>query len=544
MTIQTALRATTAAALIAWAGLATAAEVNLAAGETLSADQTFTYRILDQITTMDPGMAEDVSSGEIIRDLFEGLYNQDGDGNVVPGVALSHTVSEDGLTYTFTLRPEAMWSNGDPVVAADFVYGWRRAASPELASPYSWYISLMGVENADAVIAGEMPTDALGITAIDDHTLEVRITTPKPYFPQMMTMYTTFPVNQKAVEANPDSWLEPGNLVGNGAYVLTENIPAERTTRERNPLYWDNANTVIEKVVSLVINDENQALTRYLAGELDKTEVPTGQFPRLREEHPTEAVSFPLLCSYYYNVNMTETGNPALQDIRVRQALSLAIDRDVVVNNVLAGGQVAAYTLTHWATAGFEVPEVEVAALTQADRNAMAQALMAEAGYGTGGEPLTIDILYNTSDAHQTLAVAISQMWKQTLGIETTLTNMEWQTFLDARGSQNYELGRAGWCGDYNEASTFLDIMSSASGYNDSKYSNPAYDALMEEAKTAADPLSLYQQAEALIVADLPLIPIYHYASVYMLNDSIRDWPIGNVQQNTYTKDIYKVDVQ
>lgn len=171
----------------------------------------------------------------------------------------------------------------------------------------------------------------------------------------------------------------------------------------------------------------------------------------------------------------------------------------------------------------------------------MAQALMAEAGYGTGGEPLTVEILYNTSDAHQTLAVAISQMWKQTLGVETTLANMEWQTFLDARGSQNYELGRAGWCGDYNEASTFLDIMSTASGYNDSKYSNPEYDALMEQAKTAADPLPLYQQAEALIVADLPLIPVYHYASVYMLNDSIRDWPVGNVQQNTYSKDIYKV---
>ncbi|MCX7301921.1 MAG: peptide ABC transporter substrate-binding protein [Rhodobacterales bacterium] len=544
MTFSTILKASTAVTLIAWAGFATAAEVTLAAGEKLAADQTFTYRTLDQITTMDPGMAEDNESGIIIRDLFEGLYNQDGDGNVVPGVALSHTVSEDGLTYTFTLRPEAVWSNGDPVVAADFVYGWRRAASPELASPYSWYISLMGVENADAVIAGEMPTDALGIKAIDDHTLEVRITAPKPYFPQMVTMYTTFPVNQKAVEANPDSWLDPANFVGNGAYVLTENVPAERTVRERNPLYWDNANTVIEKVTSLVINDENQALTRYLAGELDKTEVPTGQYPRLLEEYPTQAVSFPLLCSYYYNVNLTETGNPALQDVRVRQALSLAIDRDIVVNNVLAGGQVPAYSLTHWATAGFEVPTIEAAGMTQADRNAKAVELMTEAGFGPGGEPLTVDILYNTSDAHKTLAVAISQMWKQTLGVETTLANQEWQTFLDARGAQNYQLARAGWCGDYNEASTFLDIMSTASGYNDSKYSNPEYDALLEQAKTAADPAPLYEQAEQILAADLPLIPVYHYASVFMLNDSIRDWPVGNVQQNTYTKDIYKVEAE
>lgn len=542
MTFKATLRASTAAALLAvLASGAFAQATHPETGETLAENQTFTYRILDAIVTIDPGMAEDVTSGEIVRDLFEGLYNQDADGNVVPGVALSHTVSDDLLTYTFTLRPEAKWSNGDPVVAGDFVYAWRRAASPALASPYSWFISLMSIENADAVIEGTMPPDALGITAIDDHTLQVKLSTPLPYFPQMLTHYTTFPVHPATVEANPDTWTQPENIVSNGAYVLSEHIPAERSVRVRNANYWDNANTYIETVTTLVINDENQALTRYLAGELDRTEVPTGQYPRLKEEYPTEAVTFPLLCSYYFNVNMTETGNPALQDVRVREALALAIDRDIIVNNILAAGQAPAYTLTHWATAGFTVPEVAMATMTQEERNTRAKELMAEAGYGEGGEPLTVEILYNTSEAHQAIAVAIGQMWKQALGVETTLANQEWQTFLDARGNQDYELARAGWCGDYNEASTFLDIMTTESGYNDSAYSNPAYDALMAEAKTSADPMPLYTQAEQILAQDFPILPIYHYSSVYMLNDAIRNWPVNNVQQNWYSKDIWRV---
>jgi len=541
MTFKAILLATSVAALVAAGGGVWAQAVHPVTGEALAADQTFTYRILDEFPSIDPGIAEDVSGGEIIRDLFEGLYNQDADGNLVPGVALSHTVSEDGLTYTFTLRPEAKWSNGDPVVAGDFAYAWRRAADPATASPYSWFLSLMSLENADAVIAGEMPPDALGVTAIDDHTLQARITTPLPYFAQMTTHFTTFPVLQSNVEEFGDAWTQAGNMVGNGAYVLTEHIPSERSVRSRNPMYWDNANTIIEQVVALVINDENAALTRYLADELDRTEIPAGQYPRLHEEYPTEALSFPLLCSYYYNINLTDTGPVALQDARVRQALSLAIDRDILVNNVLAGGQVPAYTLTHWATAGWEAPAVAAASMTQAERNAEAQRLMTEAGYGTGGEPLSLEILYNTSEAHQSLAVAIGQMWKQTLGVETTLANQEWQTFLDSRGNQNFELARAGWCGDYNEASTFLDIVSTASGYNDSKFSNAELDALMAEAKLSADPLALYQQAEMIIDQQVPLIPVYHYASVYMLNDAIRDWPINNVQQNWYAKDIYIV---
>lgn len=542
MTLKSTLKATTAAALI-FSGTAAFADSHAThpvTGEVLASDQTFTYRDLDESPSIDPGVAEDSAGGDILRDLFEGLMNQDGDGNLIPGVATGYTVSDDKLTYTFTLRDNAKWSNGEPVTAGDFEYAWKRAASPELASPYSWYIELMSLANASEVIAGDKDPSELGVKATDDLTLVVTLTQPLPYFPQMVTHFTTFPVPQVVIEEFGADWTKPGNMVSNGAYVLTEHVPQEKLVRERNVNYWDNENTIIEKTVSLVINDENVALTRFLAGELDRTEVPSGQYPALEVEHPDDIMSVPNACSYYYTVNMTETGNPALQDANVRKALSMAVDRDVIVDNVLAGGQKAAYTFTHWATAGFETPDIPEASMTQDERNAEALALMGAAGYGADN-PLTVDLIYNTSDAHKGIAIAISQMWKQTLGVETVLSNEEWQVFLETRGNQDYQIARAGWCADYNEASTFLDLMQSESGYNDAKYNNPEVDALLAAAKTADNPQADYTAVEQIIARDVPIIPIYHYSADKMLRHNVKGWAYDNFQQNWYSKDLYKV---
>ena len=542
MTLTSTLKATTAAALIltggaAWAdGHATHPET----GEALASDQTFTYRDLDESPSIDPGTAEDSAGGDILRDLFEGLYNQAPDGSLEPGVALSHTVSDDGMTYTFTLRDNAKWSNGDTVTAGDFEYAWKRAASPELASPYSWFIELMALENASEVIAGDVDTSELGVTAIDDTTLEVRLTQPLPYFAQMTTHFTTFPVHEATVTEHGDAWTQPGNMVSNGAYVLTEFVPQERMVRSRNDMYWNNDETILDEVVRLVIADENVALTRYLAGELDRTDVPAGQFPSLSEQYPEQAVSVPLACSYYYMFNLRDGASEEVQDANVRKALSLAIDRDIVTENVLAGGQKPAYTFTHWATAGFETPNIPMASMTQEERNAMAKELMMEAGYGADN-PLSIDLVYNTSESHKSVAIAISQMWKQTLGVETTLANQEWQTFLEARSNGDYEVARGGWCADYNEASTFLDLMQSESGYNDSKYNNPEVDALLADAKTAENPQADYTAVEEFIAQDTPIIPIYHYASVKMFTENLEGWPLENFQQNWYSRDLYKI---
>lgn len=539
MTFHAKLLASTAAALIATSGIAWA-ENHPVTGEPLAEDQSFSYSVLDDFASIDPQTVEGVEGGAVARDLFEGLLNEDADGNPVPGVAESWEVSDDGLTYTFHLRDNAKWSNGDPVLAGDFVYGLRRAADPETASPYAWYLEVMGVDNASEVIAGDLPVEDLGISAPDDYTVVYKIDAPRPYFPQMLTFPTTFPANQAAIEAAGDEYVSPGNLVSNGAYVLSEYVPGEKLTRSRNEMYWNNDATIIDEVTALIINDSNLALTRYLAGEIDYvTDVPAGQYPRLSSEYPDQAMSFPSSCSYYYYINHSDSGNPALQDPRVREALSLAVDRGVIVNNILAGGQREAYTFTHWAVAGWEAPELDIMNMTQEERNARAQELMAEAGYGNGGEPLTVSILFNTSESHRSIAVAIGQMWKQTLGVEAELSNQEWSTYLDTRSQQNFEVSRAGWCADYNEPSTYLDLLTSASSYNDGKYVNEQVDALMEEAKTSDNPMPLYQEVEAIASADTAIIPIYHYASVRMKSPHLANWPVTNFLQNWYSKDLY-----
>ncbi|AGI73382.1 putative extracellular solute-binding protein [Octadecabacter arcticus 238] len=541
MTFKTKLLASTAALLIVTGGavLADGHATHPDTGVALASDQSFTYSILDDFPSIDPALVEDVEGASVARDLFEGLMTEDANGAVQPGVATGFEVSEDGLTYTFTLRENAKWSNGDPVVAGDFVYGLQRAANPETASEYAWYLEVMGVENAAAVTAGDMPLDALGISAPDDFTVVYTNDAPRPYFPQMTTFPTTFPQHRATIEAHGDQWTRAENMVSNGAYVLSDYVPAEKLVRSRNAMYWDNDNTIIEEITALIINDSNQALTLYLAGEIDVVmDVPAGQFPRLNAEYPGEALSLPSSCTYYYQFNQSDSGPEALKDVRVRQALSLAVNRDIITDNVLAGGQRPSWTLTHWAIAGWEQPEIAVASMTQDERNAMAVELMAEAGYGDDN-PLTLEIVYNTSDSHQSVAVAVGQMWKQTLGVDVTLANQEWATFLDTRGEQNYEVARGGWCADYNEPSTYTDLLTSGSAYNDGKYIDADIDALAQEAKFAEDAMPLYREMEQIASDNAYFLPIYHYASVRMIAPDMENWPTENLLQNWYSKDLY-----
>ena len=507
-------------------------------GEALSDDQTFTYRLLDQFPTLDPQLNEDTSGFHVIRDLFEGLLSQDGDGNLIPGVATHYTASDDNTTYTFSLRENAKWSNGDPVTAHDFVYAWRRAADPVTASPYGWYLELTEMVNAKAVLAGEKDPAELGVTALDDQTLEVKLNTPLPYFPAMTTYATLFPAHRATIEAHGNDWTAPANMVSNGAYVLGEVVLNEYHTRVKSPMYWNAASVIIEKTTGLVINDVNQALTRYRAGELDHLEpVPPGQYPALKEELPDQATSVPRLCSYYYAFNHTGSGNPALRDVRVRKALSMAIDRDVIVDQVLKGGQWPAYNFTHFKTAGFEMPDIAYGKLGQAERDAEAKRLMDEAGV----ENLTLELIYNTSESHKQIATVISQMWKQKLGVATQLANFEWKTYLTIRSNQEFDVARSAWCGDYNEASTFLDLLTTTHGANDGKYSNEEVDRLMRASKTADMPNDMYTEVEQILADDMAIVPIYHYANTFLLSADIKGWPYDNVENNWYSRSLYRV---
>ena len=510
-------------------------------GEELAANQAYNYWMLDSIKSLDPQLASSVEDSDAIRSIFEGLYNEDGDGNLQPGVALEHTVSEDLTTYTFKLRPEAKWSNGDPVTAGDFVYGWQRLVDPATASEYAWYMELMQVVNAAEIIAGTKPASELGVKAIDDHTLEVKILAPLPYWPKMLAHSSTFPAPKAVIEAKGADWTKPENIVGNGAYLLKEHVVGEKVVFEKSPTYWNAASVIMSPVTALTINDENAALTRYQAGELDRTTVPAGQYPRLHEEFPDEAVSTPYSCSYIYWMNVAPgKGNEALKDVRVRRALSYALDRDIVVNNILQGGQKPAYNWTHWAMNGFVMPEVDYAGWTQEERDAKAVELLAEAGYGPDN-PLKITLNYNTSEAHQKIAVAVQQMWKQKLGVEMTPNNYEWKVHTDKMLAGDFEMARYAWCADYNEASTFLDLFTTYSGHNDIKFDSAEYDQLMKDAKTMADPSPNYTAAEAILTAEMPIIPIYHYAKVDMIKPDIKGLPENNVQQTWYAKDLYRV---
>jgi oligopeptide transport system substrate-binding protein len=539
MTIRTVLTATVAVYALA-TGFALAEGTHPVTGEALSDNQTYTYRDLDSLPSIDPQLVEDSAGHDVVRNLFEGLMNQDEKGGLVPGVAESFTVSPDNKVYTFVLRKDAKWSNSDPVTAGDFVYAWQRAADPATASNYSWYLELATIANASEIIAGTATPDTLGVKAVDDHTLEVTLTESTPFFAEMTTFATLFPAHRATIEEFGAEWTKPGNMVSNGAYMLSEYIPAEKLTMVRNANYWDNANTIIESVTSLVINDENLALTRYQADELDKTDIPLGQYPDLEASDPDAATSVPNLCTYYYTVNLSDSGNPALKDVRVRQALAYMLDRDVFVNAVLKGGQYPAYNLTHQYTNGFTVPDLEWAGWTQADRDAKAVELMTEAGFGPDN-PLDLTLIYNTSDAHKALATVVAQMAKQKLGVNITLANYEWKTYLEVRSSQQFDLARYAWCGDYNEASTFLNIMTTGNEANNGKWSNAEYDRLMAEAKTLADPSANYTAAEQIMAAEMPILPLYQYTSVFMLDPAIKGYPYDNVQNNWYAKDMYRV---
>jgi oligopeptide transport system substrate-binding protein len=509
-------------------------------GEPLAENQDYTYWLLDAIKSMDPQINTDVEGSGVLRALFEGLYNEDQVGALVPGVATSFDLSDDKTTYTFHLRDNAKWSNGDPVTAGDFVYAWKRLADPKTASEYAWYMELMQVVNSADVIAGKKPVDDLGVKAIDDHTFEVKIEAPLPYFPKMLTHASTFPVNKAVLEKFGDKWTEPGNLVGNGAYVLKEHILGEKVVMEPNPEYWDNEHTILKHITALTINDNNAALTRYLSGELDRVDIPAGQYPRLKAEYPDQAISVPQSCSYIYMFNLDKDKGPeALKDVRVRKALSYGIDRDIIVNNILQGGQWPSYNWTHHSTEGFKLPDIDYSHWTQAERNDKAKALLAEAGYGPD-HPLKLTLNYNTSDSHKKIAIAVQQFWKG-LGVDLTLNNMEWKVHTDKMQNQDFEIARYAWCGDYNEASTYLDLFTSYSGHNNGKFFSEEYDKLMKESKTAADPNPMYTAAEQILANEMPMAPIYQYTKVEMIKPDMRGMGLENLMQNWYLKDMYRV---
>lgn len=531
-------------ALLLGAGMTIAATsfstlaADVPAGVKLAAKQELVRGNGTEVASLDPHKTEGVPESNVIRDLLEGLVNQDENGNTVPGVAESWETT-DNRTFTFHLRKDAKWSNGDPVTAHDFVYSFKRAVDPATASPYSWYLEMTTMKNAAKIIAGKADKETLGVTAVDDYTLKVELEAAVPYFVKMMGHTTVKPVNQKVVEKYGDDWTKPEHFVGNGAYVLDKWVVNERIVLKRNPQYWDNENTVINQVTYLPIENQVAEMNRFLAGEIDITnELPNEHFRRLQKEHADKVSIVGNLCSYYYGFNNVKA---PFDDVRVRKALSYAIDRDIITKALLGQGQKPGYFLTPEITANFNPVMPEYGKMTQKERNAKAKELLEEAGFGKGN-PLEFTLLYNTSENHKKIAVAIASMWKKNLGVTANLENQEWKTYLDNRRQGNFDVTRAGWCGDYNEASSFLSLMQSNNSSNDPKYHSKAYDAIMEKALNStsdSEREQLYIQAEQQLAKDMPIAPIYQYVKARLVSTKVGGFPANNAEDKLFSKDMY-----
>lgn len=487
--------------------------------------------------SLDPHKAEGVPSSNIMRDLYEGLTSEAPNGDVIPGAASRWEISADGTEYVFHLRPQARWSNGDPVVAEDFVIGLRRSADPATLSHYSQILS--SIKNAEAVTAGQLPPEELAVEALDDHTLKIVLKAPTPYFLGLLNHSSTYPINRRAYQEHGARFARVGNLVGNGAYRLKDWVVQSHIELERNPLYWDNANTTIERVYYHATEDQSSELKRYRAGELDWThEVPLNQVRWIRENLNDEFYVSTYLGTYYYGFNLTQP--PFKANRTLRRALSMAIDREILVNKVTRLGEQPAYSwvppgISHYAA---QVPEW--ASWPQDKKLAEARRLYAEAGYSKD-KPLHIELRYNTSENHKKVAIAVAAMLKQSLGVRVNLINQEWKVFLETRKQKRVtELFRAGWIGDYNDAYTFSELLHSKHGINDQGYNNPEYDALLEQASVEGDfdkRRALLEKAERLMLEDQPIMPIYFYVNKRLVKPYVAGFE-PNIMDHHYTKNM------
>jgi oligopeptide transport system substrate-binding protein len=487
-----------------------------------------------EIQTLDPHRGEEVQGANVMRDLYEGLVNEGPTGEPERGAAESWTVSDDGRTYVFALRRSGRWSNGDPLTAHDFVYSFRRGADPKTLSVYTFILS--PIENADEIAAGRLPPERLGVRALDDYTVEIKLAHATPYFLGLLSHAMTYPVHRASLEKYGIRFTRPGNLVSNGAFKLDEWVVQGHIKLVRNPYYWENDKTILDEVYFYPTENVPAELQRFRANDLDYTYViPAAQVKWIRENIPDELVTEPYLGSYYFGFNTTKP--PFKDNPKLRRALSLAVNRKVIAEQVIGRGEIPAFG---WVPAviHYKSQQMVEAAWTQGEREAEAKRLYAEAGYSEQN-PLRTEIIFNTHEDHRRISVAIAAMWKEVLGVETTISNQEWKVFLDTRNQKiKTQVFRSGWIGDYNDAFTFAEILRSTAGQNDTGYANPEYDRLLDEAQAELDldrRAALLEEAERVMLADMPIIPLYYYVSTHM----IKPWVQGR-EQNIMDHNLHK----
>lgn len=496
-------------------------------------EQTLTLSVGSEPPSIDPALATDTTSGAIINNVFEGLTARDAEGNPQPGMAESWEVSEDGLTYTFTLR-DANWSNGDPVTANDFEYAWKRVLDPATGAQYASIMFV--VEGAEAYNSGEGDVDSVGVTAVDEKTLEVQLALPSPYFEELIMHYTFMPVHQATVEGNEDWALDAGeSYVTNGPFALESWNHNSDYVLVDSESYWDAENVSLDEVYVQIIESEATANSEWQAGTLDYLGAPYGTISldaidlyRQEDTLKTE----PYAGIYWYKYNTTDE---IVSNENIRKALGMAIDRQGLIDNVLKGEQGVALGYVPPTIEGFEEDR---GYFVDADFEAAQEYLAAgleELGLSDASE-LEIEISINTSEAHSTIAQFIQEGWRTNLGVNATIRNAEWQVYLEEMNNLQHQVGRMGWIADYNDANTFLDQFRTAnSGNNDTGWENEEFKNLIDEAAAEQDTdarTQLLLDAEAVMMEEFPVIPIYYYTNNYVVKDNIENMKpdgLGNI---------------
>ena len=516
---------------------ATAMAAQVPQGTELAAKQELVRSNGNEPASLDPHKVESDVEFNIISDLFEGLVSVSPQGEIQPRLALKWE-NKDNLIWTFHLRPGITWSDGSAITAHDIVWSWQRLVTPTTASPYASYPGNMHIVNARDISEGKQPPETLGVKALDDTTLQVTLNQPNAAFLAMLAHPSLVPIDKVLVERFGDKWTKPEHIVTSGSYTLSKWVVNERIVAQRNPKYWDNEHTVINKVTYLPITSEAVDVNRYKAGEIDIVyTVPVNQFALLKKTMGSQLNVAPQLATYYYELNTTK---PPFNDPRVRRALNMGLDKDIIADKVMGQGQRPAWLISQPDIGGVTLKQPDYASWPRDKRIAEAKKLLNEAGFNES-HPLVFNLLYNTSETHQRIAIAASSMWKKNLGVEAKLQNQEWKTMLDTMHTHNFDAVRYAWIADYDDAASFLNNFRTGDSENTSQYSNPAYDKALHDAAKAADTTArgkFYQQAEDLLAEDVPAIPVYHYVRTHL----VKPW-VGGFEPDKlgyyYTKDMY-----
>jgi oligopeptide transport system substrate-binding protein len=484
---------------------------------------------------LDPQTTTGSPESQIQDALFEGLTAWHPDHtDPIPGAAENWEISPDGTVYTFHIRPDAKWSNGDPLTAQDFIFAYKRILSPVMSAPYA-YMHFC-IKNAEAFHNKEIADfSEVGMKAIDDKTLQITLKAPTSYFLRLLRYRSFYPVHPPTIlkfgriDDRDTKWTRAGNLVGNGAFSLLSWEPNRKVVVEKNLNYWDKNTTRLNQIIFYPIDDMNAEEYAFRTGQLHVTkETPAERIKYYQENKPEQIHLNPFLGTYFYELN---TQHPPLDDVRVRRALALALDREMIVKYVCKAGEPAAYSLTPPDTDGYT-------AVAQIPFDPeQARKLLADAGYPNGEGFPKMDVLYNTHKGHMRIAEVIQQIWKDNLNIDIGLMNMEWKTYLAEKKSHQYDIARASWIGDYTDPSTFLELFITGGGNNDSAWSNTKYDALVKKASFELEKdkrHELFQQAEKILLDEAPFIPIYYYRNKSLIHPSVKNWKPNPLDRHPY----------